>query len=359
MIHIDGASLAGGEGGGQILRSALTLSLLTGRPLHITNIRARRPKPGLQAQHLAAARAAATISQADMAGAAIGSADLHFRPGRVQPGAYHFDIGTAGAATLVLQTLFLPLALAGASSTLTITGGTHVPWSPSFHYLDRVWLPALRRLGYDARFQLDRAGFYPRGGGQITAAISPAGRLLPLDLRERGQLRRLSGLSIVANLPESIAARQAAQAEKRLRDRFPSFRVETGLLPSPGQGTALFLRAESEHSLAGFGALGARGKPAERVADEAVDDLQTYLSTNAALDPHLADQILLPLAFAPGPSRFQTAAITPHLLTNAEVIQAFLPLNIIIEGRTGEPGWVIIEPPREIDTNSGPAVEST
>ncbi len=350
MIHIDSANLAGGEGGGQILRSALTLSLLTGHPLHITNIRARRPKPGLQPQHLAAVRAATAISQAEMAGAAIGSADLHFRPDRVRPGAYHFDIGTAGAATLVLQTLFLPLAHASASSTLAITGGTHVPWSPSFDYLDRVWLPTLRRLGYDARFQLDRAGFYPRGGGQIRAAISPAGRLAPLDLPERGRIRHLAGLSFVANLPASIAARQAAQAEKRLQDRFPSLKVETNLLPSPGQGTAIFLLAESEYSLAGFSALGARGKPAERVADEAVDDLRTYLATGAALDPYLADQLLLPLAFAPGPSRFQTAAVTSHLLTNAEIIQAFLPLTIGIEGKVGEPGWVTIHPPRQVDT---------
>ncbi|HEY52075.1 MAG TPA: RNA 3'-terminal phosphate cyclase [Caldilineae bacterium] len=341
MIHIDGSH---GEGGGQVLRSSLTLSVLTGQPLRIDNIRARRSKPGLRAQHLASVQAAAAISQAEVTGATLGSATLLFRPGRVQPGPYRFDIGTAGSTSLVLQTIFLPLALAAAPSTVTISGGTHVAWSPSFDYLDRQWLPALRRMGYDACLTLERAGFYPKGGGRIRAEIRPAGTLQPVELVDRGALRRVSGISASANLPEHIARRQRQQVERRLGGWVPNLAVKTVTLSSSGPGTAVFLQAECEQGGGGFTALGRRGKPAERVADEAVDELETYLATNAAIDKHLADQLILPLVFAPGHSTFSTAAVTRHLLTNIEVVQAFLDVEIMVEGELRYPGFLRIEP---------------
>ena len=341
MIHIDGSH---GEGGGQVLRSSLTLSVLTGQPLRIDNIRARRSKPGLRAQHLASVQAAAAISQAEVAGASPGSTTLLFRPGRVQPGQYRFDIGTAGSTSLVLQTIFLPLALADAPSTVTITGGTHVSWSPSFHYLDRQWLPVLRRMGFDARLTLERAGFYPKGGGRVRADIQPAGTLQPVDLEERGELRRVSGISAIANLPEHIVERQRQQVERRLGGWVPELAVETVSLSSPGPGTVVFLQAECEHGGGGFTALGKRGVPAERVADEAVNQLETFLARNAAIDKHLADQLILPLVFAPGRSSLSTAEITQHLLTNIEVVQAFLDVEVVVEGELSSPGLVRIEP---------------
>ncbi|MCS7039079.1 MAG: RNA 3'-terminal phosphate cyclase [Anaerolineae bacterium] len=341
MILIDGSQ---GEGGGQILRSALALSLLTGQAVRIENIRAKRPKPGLQPQHLAAVRVAAAIARAETAGAELGSTRLDFRPGRVRPGTYSFEIGTAGAVTLVLQTVFLPLALADAASTLFIGGGTHVPWSPSFEYIAEVWLPMLQRLGLEGEVALERAGFYPRGGGRIRAHIEPTlTPPTPLVALERGAVHRVTGISAVANLPLGIAERQARQAEKRLRPHIGDVRLRIETLNAPGPGTALFLRLESEHAVAGFVGLGARGKPAERVADEAVDELLAHLATPAAIDPHLADQLILPLALARGRSAFRTSAITNHLLTHVAVVRAFLPATIAVEGELGAPGKVIIE----------------
>jgi RNA 3'-terminal phosphate cyclase (ATP) len=197
-------------------------------------------------------------------------------------------------------------------------------------------------MGYDARLTLERAGFYPKGGGRIRAEIRPTGTLQPLELEERGALRRVSGLSAIANLPEHIAKRQQQQVERRLGGWVPELTVETVTLSSPGPGTAVFLQAECEQSGGGFTALGKRGKPAERVADEAVDQLEAYLAANAAIDKHLADQLILPLVFAPGQSSFSTAAITRHLLTNIEVVQAFLPVQISVAGEEGKPGRVTL-----------------
>ncbi len=337
MIRIDGSR---GEGGGQVLRSSLTLSILTQTPFHIRDIRANRSKPGLRPQHLAAVRAAAAISRAQVQGADPGSTTLQFRPGRVQPGRFQFDIGTAGSTSLVLQTVFLPLALAAEPSQLTITGGTHAPWSPSFHYLERQWLPVLRVCGFLAHLQLDRAGFYPKGGGRIRATIQPVVTLTPCDLREFGRLEMVSGLSIIANLPAHIARRQQEQVERRLRGRVPDLEVGTATLASPGQGTAVFLQAIYQPGCAAFTALGKRGKPAERVADEAVDALDMFLATGAAVDKYFADQLILPLALLPGECTFTTAEITGHLLTNISVVKSFLPVSIDIQGSLGKPGKI-------------------
>jgi RNA 3'-terminal phosphate cyclase (ATP) len=341
MIEIDGAK---GEGGGQILRSALTLSLMTNRHFRILNIRARRSKPGLRPQHLTSVNAAASVGQAQVEGACLGSREIEFRPSSIHPGSYRFEIPTAGSTSLVLQTVFLPLSAAESPSEIEIIGGTHVPWSPCFHYLEANWLPAMELQGFRADLALEIAGFYPQGGGRIRALIQPLKKIAPLRRNQRGDLQRIRGLSIVSNLPESIAQRQQNRAVKRLADLGCPVEIEVQTLPSPGKGTFLLLQAEFESGQACYFGLGARGKPAERVADEAVDALQALLGGEGVVDEYLADQLLLPLAFAGGDSEFRTSKITQHLLTNAEVIRAFGAAEIDIHGELDHHGVVEIRP---------------
>ena len=341
MIEIDGAK---GEGGGQILRSALTLSLMTDRNFRIVNIRARRSKPGLRPQHLVSVKAAASVGQAQIEGAHLGSQEIAFRPSSINPGSYRFEIPTAGSTSLVMQTIFLPLSTAESPSKVEIIGGTHVPWSPSFHYLDLNWLPAMRTLGFRASLELELAGFYPQGGGLIRASVQPVRRIAPVQRIRRGDLLRVHGLSIVSNLPEGIAQRQRKRAVKRLADLACPVELGIRTLPSPGKGTHLLLQAEFESGQACYLGLGARGKPAERVADEAVDALHEFLTGEGVVDEYLADQLLLPLAFAGGDSEFRTSKITQHLLTNAEIIHDFGAAEIEIRGELDQPGIVEIRP---------------
>ena len=341
MLTIDGSM---GEGGGQVLRTALALSILTGKALHLVNIRAGREKPGLQPQHLQSVQAAAAICGGQAEGAELNSREIAFTPGKAQDGRYYFNIGTAGSAALVLQTVFLPLAFAGGSSQVTITGGTHVPNSPCYDYLERQWLPVMQALGFRARLSMLHAGFYPRGGGQIVAQIRPAGAIQPLQRVERGPLVRVRGLSAVANLDADIARRQKLQALRRLEPVCRDSKIETVELDSPGKGTVLLVQAECEQASATYFALGALGKRAERVADEAVEALLTFLETGAAVDEHLADQLVLPLAFAGGPSRYKTSSITRHLLTQAMLVPMFLKVQVQVEGDEDHPGIVQILP---------------
>jgi RNA 3'-terminal phosphate cyclase (ATP) len=300
------------------------------------------------AQHLQSVDAAAAIGKAEVRGAALHSQQLFFRPTGIRSGRFKFEIGTAGAASLVLQTIFLPLSQAESASTVIISGGTHVKWSPTFHYLDLNWLPYLKQMGFDARLTLDQAGFYPEGGGRITATIRPAKTISPLRLTERGRLLRIRGVSAVANLDQSIADRQKRQAMRRLQDLAPGVevKIKTEQLPAPFKGTLLLLLAEFENSHCCYDALGALGKPAEAVADEAVDGLAAFLQTDGAIDEHLADQLLLPLSQASGPSEIRTSRVTDHLLTNAAVLRAFLPVQIDIQGQLGEPALVRVIPPK-------------
>lgn len=339
MIRIDGSM---GEGGGQILRSSLALSLMTREPVSITNIRARRDRPGLMPQHLKAAHAAAEVGGARMEGASAGSLSLTFIPGAMRHGEFHFDIGTAGAASLVLQTVAIPLCFAGAPSRVTVVGGTHVPKSPCYHYLDLHWRRCLKAAGFDIRLAMPYAGFYPKGGGTIEASIIPAARISPLRLTRRGRLTEIHGISAVAQLDPNIARRQRARALTRLEQRRVPVRIEVVDMPARSPGTMLLLSGEFEHARCCFFALGARGKPAERVADEAVDKLEEFLAAGGAVDPYLTDQLLLPLAFADGTSRLATSAISSHLLTSAAVIKKFLRVDIAVSGEEGRPGLIEI-----------------
>ena len=339
LVEINGAV---GEGGGQVLRTSLALSVITGIPFTITNIRSRRPRPGLLAQHLKAVEAASTVSMARIEGSRLGSQFLAFEPTAVIAGDFRFDIGTAGSTSLVLQTLLSPLGFARAASTISIVGGTHVPCSPSFDFLALHWLPHMRRIGFDIQLELQAAGFYPRGGGRVQAIVTPFKALAPLQLLKRGALKRIRGISAVANLDTTIAERQKAQALKRIGSLSDDIGIEVRQLPSPSRGTSLLLLAEFEHSQCCFCGLGARGKRAESVADEAVDELMEFLATDGAVDHYLADQILLPLALATGVSEIRTSRVTRHLVTNAAIIKMFLPVAIEIEQDVGHPGLIRI-----------------
>jgi RNA 3'-terminal phosphate cyclase (ATP) len=340
VLEIDGSF---GEGGGQILRTSLALSLITGKAFHLRNVRANRDKPGLQPQHLMSVRASATIGAAETLGASRGSSDLEFRPGTVRPGNYRFDIGTAGATSLVLHTLYLPLSWRSAApSQLTLVGGTHVSKSPCFDFLDATWRHYLALMGLKVGLKMLHPGFYPRGGGVVEARLEPCGVLKGLTLRQRGPIQ-VRGISAVAGLPDHIAVRQARRAAHRLKQQHglqADIRQETW---PGGPGTMLALVVETTPVPALFFGLGARGKPAEQVADDAVEQVGAYLhAAPAAVDEHSADQLVLPLALAEGPSEYSVARVTCHLLTNIAVIRQFLERDIVCEGSEGEPGVVRI-----------------
>ncbi|HBA90022.1 MAG TPA: RNA 3'-phosphate cyclase [Geobacter sp.] len=346
MIEIDGSM---GEGGGQVLRSALSLSCLTGKGFRIGNIRKSRSKPGLMNQHLMAVHSAARIASAELSGDRLGSQQLAFVPRGVQSGNYSFDIGTAGSTTLVLQTVMPPLLAASVRSQVIVTGGTHVPFSPSWNYFAEVFLPALARLGVRAEAAVDSCGFYPRGGGRVRCRLEPVRALSPLWAMERGRLLRVSGCSAVGNLPRSIAERQLASALSLLQGelgRDLAVQVDIRELQVYGQGTFIFLAGEYEQGRAGFTALGARGKPAEQVGEEAAREFLEHHHSGLPIDPHLADQLVLYLARAQGRSTFATSRITRHLETNLQVAGLFLELQTHITGEEGEPGTVTISPAR-------------
>ncbi len=349
-LEIDGSV---GEGGGQILRTALSIAAVTGRPFAIDRIRANRLKAGLRPQHREAARAVARIVNGKLAGDEVGSKRLEFTPrARPRAGEWAFDIGTAGSTPLLLQTVCWPLALAGSGSVVTLRGGTHQDHAPSFHYLALVWAPAVARLGFRVSMELQAAGFYPEGGGEFTARIEPASPLPPLDLRNRGTLLEVDVVSMVGGLGYDMADRQAARALRRLRDHGIAAQAERVPVPARGsKGGHVLIVSTFERTRAGHGAVTARERSPEDTADMAVDGFRAYLSRGAAVDRHLADQLLVPAALAvagyppspPGvvPSvRYTASEVTPHLLTNAEVVRRFLDLEVAVDGREGEEGEV-------------------
>ncbi len=334
-VQIDGRY---GEGGGQILRTALTLSALLGAPVHINHIRGNRKKPGLRPQHLIAVNALAAITGATIEGANVDSHELVFEPGEIRGGSFSFDIGTAGSTGLVVQTLIPVLLFGKTPSQVQITGGTHVPWSPAFHYLKVVFLPALKKIGGGVSLEINKWGWFPKGGGKITASIENTTGLKPIHLSHRGRLIKLHILSAVSNLPLSIAERQRDQALKRI-DYLgiqPTISIEDA--PSPGQGTFLFLAAQFEGGIGGFTSLGKRGKRAEEVADEACNEFIGFLDSRGVIDTHLADQLVPYMALAEGRSTLVIERITDHLLTNIWVVEQFLPLKFDVESDTGRIG---------------------
>lgn len=327
MIELDGST---GEGGGQILRTGLALSMCTGRPLRITRIRAKRPKPGLMRQHLACVLAAQAVCDAQVTGAELGSATLDFTPGLVRAGEHRFAVGTAGSCTLVLQTVLPPLMRAAAPSRLVLCGGTHNPMAPPFHFIQRCFAPLLRRLGVGLDLTLRQHGFYPAGGGEFEALVSPAERLLPFDLLQRGALHREWAEALAPALPRSVAARELAAVGEAL-----GWSREQLLTPpvrqNEGPGNALMATLDHEHVSELVTSFGEKGVSSEVVAKRLVDELRAYRASDGALGPHLADQWMLPLALAVSesgrPAAYTCSELTLHARTNLEVIERFLPVH--------------------------------
>ena len=335
MLKIDGSY---GEGGGQVLRTSLSLAAITGQPIRIEHIRAKREKPGLAAQHLTAVRAAATICRAQVRGDALRSMTLEFIPsGTAQSGQYTFDVteaqqgGSAGTVDLVLQTILLPLALATGDSQVTLRGGTHIAHSPPFTYIEQVYLPILTQLGLDAEAKLKAWGWYPRGGGEVRLRVTGDTRLSGLTLLERGALQQVRGLAGVTELPSHIPQRMAMRAENLLHQANLKAQVKPLRERGIGPGAGLFLTADYEHSRAGFSAIGRLGVPAEKVAEMACEELLDFHETGAPVDVHLADQLLLPTALATDASQYRVAEISLHLTTNAWVIEKFGLAKITID----------------------------
>jgi len=341
-VLIDGAQ---GEGGGQILRTSLTLSILTGRPFRMVRIRAGRPKPGLSAQHVACIRASMAISSGRVAGAEIGSQELRFHPGEISAGEYSVSVGTAGSTSLVLQTIALPLAMADGDSRVTVTGGTHVPWSPLHSFLETDWVPAMEELGVPLSLKLVRAGVFPKGGGEILALIPGRGNPKPLVRKLRGNLRTVRGRAFFSRMPRPIAERMAKDARRQLRRAGVAVSVDAYDIraESPSLGIHLAAVMDDGQSI-GFSFLCEKGKAVETAARRNVNFLFEWLDSGMACPGFLADQLLLPLSMAREPSVFTTSRITRHLLTNADVIQRFHPVRITIEGREGKPGTVNVVP---------------
>jgi RNA 3'-terminal phosphate cyclase (ATP) len=320
MLTIDGSM---GEGGGQVLRSSLALSLLTSTPLRISKIRAGRARPGLMRQHLMAVHAATTISDAEVSGAQLGSTELVFRPQAIRAGDYRFAIGGAGSTTLVFQTILLPLLLgASAPSTLSFEGGTHNPMAPPFDYLERVFLPLLAGMGARVEVSLSRHGFYPAGGGRWSATVHPAARLTRLDLLDRGAVRTQSAVALCASIPGSVGVRQvdalvAALGWERAVCR-PRMVADTR-----GPGNALLASIEAEHVMELVTGFGERGVPAESVAATVIAEVRRYLRANVPVGEHLADQLLLPLALGSG-GAFRTVKPSLHCTTQLALLELFI-----------------------------------
>lgn len=340
VLRVDGSA---GEGGGQILRTSLALSAITGRAVEVVRIRAGRARPGLQPQHLAAVRAAAALCAAEVLGVAPGATELVFRPTRpVQAGEYRLEIGTAGAATLLAQAVLVPLALAPAASSVTVTGGTHVPHAPHAEYLLGTYLPALRLAGLAVAGRCPVPGFLPRGGGRLELSTEP-GAVQPLQWRERGRLRHLRAVIRTSALPDHVAERGAAAVSRWMKGIGRTVEVSICRDEGAGPGAAVTLCAVCEQGLAGFSALGERGRPMELVAESACTSFLRWWRSGAAVDEFLADQLVLPLALAAGASEWTAPAATAHLRTVLPLVEQFLPVRGTIHGE-GTPVRIALAP---------------
>ena len=330
MIEIDGSR---GEGGGQILRSALSLAVCSGQAFRIRKIRAGRDKPGLLRQHVTAVKAAAAISDAEVDGCEVNSTTLTFQPGRLRPGEYSFSIGTAGSCTLVLQTVLPPLLTAAAPSVIRISGGTHNKGAPPVDFLSRAFLPLIARMGAQVTLTLERYGFYPRGGGVIVAHIVPAPRLRPIEITERGERQQAYAESYVSGVPVHVAERELAVIGRQLNWTPEQLKIR-GLPHEMGPGNALTVTLEHEHITEVFTGFGEISRSAESVAEATAREVRDYLMHGAPVGHYLADQLLLPMALG-GVSAFMTCVPTTHFTSNADVIALFTGQRIAVEDRGG------------------------
>jgi len=325
MITIDGSF---GEGGGQILRTSLALSLVTGKPFSIHDIRAGRKKPGLMRQHLTAVNAAAEIGNAAIKGNSIGSQAFTFDPETIKSGNFHFAIGSAGSCTLVFQTVLPALMISRGPSEIILEGGTHNPFAPPYDFLEKAFLPVINRMGPRVEAVLEKPGFYPAGGGRFKVSINPAG-LNRVDLLERGKIINKNAFAAVANLPVSIANRELKVVREKLdwnRELLKVVEVEN----SQGPGNIITVEIESENIMEVFTGFGERGVSAEKVANRTVKAVREYLAHDVPVGRHLADQLLIPMAMAGG-GKFRTLLPSKHTTTNIEIIKKFLDVKIEIK----------------------------
>ena len=338
MIEIDGSH---GEGGGALLRISTALSALTSNPIHITNIRANRPKTGLMPQHLNAVKAVSSLSCASVEGLEIGSKELFFYPDEVKGGNYNIDVKTAGSITLVLQAFMIPAVFAEAPVTITIRGGTDVRWSPPVNYFQYVTLPILRSMGYDAELDIIRRGHYPRGGGIVKVKINPAGKLKPINV-DNLKVNKIKGISHAVKLPEHVAVRQAESAEKMLKAN--GFDAEIEIENSdntlgPGSGIVLWTEGNTR---VGGSAVGERGVRAEKVGEKAAEELLYHISRGAAVDKYIGDQII-PYMGVAGKSKVKTAELTLHAVTNISVTEKVMGIKFDVDGKLGEVATIKVD----------------
>ncbi len=326
MLTIDGSF---GEGGGQILRSSLALSMVTGRPFRIEKIRAGRRKPGLMRQHLTATTAAAQIAQADVHGASIGSTAVEFRPGRIKPGEYTFAIGTAGSTTLVLQTILPALLTASAPSRLTFEGGTHNPFAPPFDFLAKAFLPLINRMGPTVTATLERPGFYPAGGGRFTVAIEPTPKLTGFALMRKGEIVARHARVLLADLADHVAEREINVLKHKTGWEDACFTLER-IKNSHGPGNVVMIEIQAEHVTEVFTGFGEVNRSAEAVATHALQQYQRWLKADVPVSVYLADQIMLPLAIS-GQGRYATMPLSQHSITHIELIKRFLEIDVSAE----------------------------
>ncbi len=343
MLTIDGSY---GEGGGQILRSSLALSMETEKPLRIENIRAGRKKPGLLRQHLTAVKAALEVCSGNAQGAEMRSGALTFEPGQVRGGCYRFAVGTAGSATLVLQTVLPALMTADEPSQITLQGGTHNPWAPPVDFLAKALIPLLNRMGPEISVTLIRPGFYPAGGGEFLVTIEPVSKLKRLEIIERGRTVARRAVAMIARLPEEIARKELRKVQSKLGWSDDELHVDVRR-DSAGPGNVVLLEIESENVTELFTGFGQVNVPAKAVANHAVQQAQKYLAAQVPIGPYLADQLLVPMALAGG--RFVTTGLTRHAKTNIDLIKQFLDVEITTEKIGPKACQVRVEPDMKKD----------
>ncbi|MCP4134964.1 MAG: RNA 3'-terminal phosphate cyclase [bacterium] len=336
MMEIDGSF---GEGGGQIVRSSLSLSMITGKAIHIRNIRGGRKKPGLLRQHLTALEAAIEISSARAHGAELGSGEFFFYPEKIKPGNYHFSIGTAGSATLVFQTILLPLLLAETPSTITLEGGTHNPFAPPFDFLLKSFAPVIEKMGAKIKLSLERYGFYPAGGGKLVVNISPSGGLNPVEITNRGDITGIFGKALVSHIPLSVAQREVKTIGEKMNIPEENLFADS-ISNSIGPGNVVFVEVATDDLTELFTAFGEKGVRAEKVAARAVNEAGTYIDSGVPVGEHLADQLIMPMALAGG-GAFTTLPLSMHTKTNIEVVKMFL--DVTIETETLENGTCLVK----------------
>ncbi|MEM3677273.1 MAG: RNA 3'-terminal phosphate cyclase [Candidatus Bathyarchaeia archaeon] len=347
MVRISGDML---EGGGQIIRTSIALSALLGEEVEIINVRGKRSPPGLKAQHITGIKAVAAVSEAEVEGLELGSRRLRFKPRSRRGGVFTFNVGTAGSIPLVLQALMPAAAFASTPLEARITGGTDVKWSPTIDYMRMITLPILAKMGYRCELEVERRGHYPKGGGQVAFKAYPARRLNPIILEERGEMAMINGRSHCVKLPRHVAERQAEAASKLLRGAgFEEVQVELEWHPpesdphwGPGSGITLYA-STSTGSIIGADSIGERGKPAEKVGEEAASKLLWELKTGMALDRHMGDMIIPYMAVAEGRSRITVSQLTLHTMTNIKVAEAITGAQFKVQGELNKPGRIEVD----------------